>query len=34
MGYVERNELYQKLERMRESKLLVFVTGTRPGLET
>lgn len=34
MGYVERNELYQKLERMRESKLLVFVTGTRPGAET
>jgi len=30
----DRLELYQQLERRRNAKLLVYVTGTRPGLET
>ena len=30
----ERLELYKKLEELRESKLLVYITSTRPGLET
>lgn len=32
--YKERVELYKKLEEERKSKLLVLVTGDRPGLET
>ena len=31
---LDRIELYKKLEESRNSKLLVYVTGTRPGLET
>lgn len=30
----DREQLYQQLEAMRSSKLLVYITGTRPGLET
>ena len=32
--YQDRLELYKDLERKRDSKLLVYVTGDRPGLET
>lgn len=32
--YKERKELYEQLEKIRSSKLLVYVTGDRPGLET
>jgi hypothetical protein len=32
--YKDRIELYKKLEEQRESKLLVLVTGDRPGLDT
>ena len=31
---VDRLKLYRQLEEKRNSKLLVYVTGTRPGLET
>lgn len=30
----DRLHLYQKLEKLRDSKLIVYITGTRPGLET
>ncbi len=32
--YKERIELYKKLEELRQSKLLVYITGDRPGFET
>ena len=32
--YKDRINLYKELERQRESKLLVYITGDRPGLET
>lgn len=32
--YNDRLELYKKLEELRESKVLVYVTGDRPGFET
>ena len=32
--YGSRIELYRKLEEKRQSKILLYVTGTRPGLET
>lgn len=32
--YTERTTLYSKIEELRNSKLLVYVTGDRPGLET
>lgn len=31
---VDRIDLYRQLEEQRDSKLIVYVTGTRPGLET
>ena len=32
--YVNRLSLYRELEELRESKLLVYITGDRPGMET
>ena len=32
--YSDRISLYQELEKLRNSKLLVYITGDRPGLET
>ncbi len=32
--YVQRKDLYKELEQNRQSKVLVYVTGDRPGLET
>jgi hypothetical protein len=32
--YNGRVELYQKIEQLRKSKLLVYITGDRPGMET
>ena len=32
--YKERLENYKKIEGLRKSKLLVYVTGDRPGMET
>ncbi|CAE6495503.1 Serine dehydrogenase proteinase [Nitrosomonas nitrosa] len=32
--YQDRRNLYQQLENLRSSKILVYVTGDRPGLET
>ncbi|MDR2691827.1 MAG: hypothetical protein LBB73_05955 [Dysgonamonadaceae bacterium] len=32
--YTDRIELYRKIEALRKSKLLVYITGDRPGLET
>ena len=32
--FKDRITLYQEIEKRRESKLLVYVTGDRPGFET
>ncbi|MDR2005906.1 MAG: ATP-dependent Clp protease proteolytic subunit [Acidaminococcales bacterium] len=34
MSYKTRTPLYEKLEKMRQSKVLLYVTSTRPGLES
>ena len=33
MNYLDRKQTYEKIEKERDSKVLSFVTGTRPGLE-
>src|SRR5574341_749615 len=32
--YVDRKSLYSQLEQLRSSKLIIYITGDRPGLET
>jgi hypothetical protein len=32
--YIDRTALYSQIEKLRKSKLLVYITGDRPGLET
>ena len=32
--YADRKKLYSQLELKRDSKLLIYITGDRPGLET
>ena len=34
MAYQDRRELYQQIEKERDSKVIAYVTGGRPGLET
>lgn len=34
MSYSDRLELYQQIEKVRESKVFAYVTGDRPGMET
>jgi len=34
MQYADRKKLYRKVEKERESRVLAYVTGDRPGMET